>query len=410
MPRREIEGGWVRGWPDRKRPETIEAKDSEGRVIFATTPMTELEGRSTPTDLYYVVAQMNIPEPVHPDDWQMQVTGTVDNSLTLNLADLKKLSVQTVRAVTECAGNDALFFDYLHKNGEKPSLLQSSKGTTEGSQGRDENSPISMAIPTTGMSSAGEFTGVPLREVLDLAGVNEDSVAVRLVGFDRGRPDPSLVYMSAGRKDIEVKDPGVINYDKGLPIEKALHPDTLLAWAMNGEPLRHVHGAPVRLVVPGWSGNWWVKWIEQIEVMDHMPDCYHQTEYFVLGESHDDPNKVMCSALGVKTLILEPLDEDSPLPRGSHLVRGLAWSGEGAITRVEISVDGGASWHDAQVEKSQDRWMWVQWKFVWEVHKAGNYQIMARATDELGRVQPQIPWNYQRKHFDGIVPTDVVIQ
>ena len=118
----------------------------------------------------------------------------------------------------------------------------------------------------------------------------------------------------------------------------------------------------------------------------------------------------MCSSLGVKTLILDPIDEDSPLPAGSHPVRGLAWSGEGAVTRVEISVDGGESWQDAHIEKSHDRWMWVRWHYLWTVEKPGKYQIMARATDEKGRVQPQIPWNYQRKHFDGIVPTDVVIE
>jgi DMSO/TMAO reductase YedYZ molybdopterin-dependent catalytic subunit len=216
--------------------------------------------------------------------------------------------------------------------------------------------------------------------------------------------------MSVGTRNVDVKDPGVINYDKGLPMEKALDPDTILAWAMNGEHLRHVHGAPLRLVVPGWSGNWWVKWIEQIEVLDHMPDCYHQTEYFVLGESHDDPNKVMCTALGVKTVILDPIDEDSPLPVGEHAVRGLAWSGEGAVKRVEVSVDGGATWEDAHVEESHDRWMWVRWTYLWKAEQPGPYKLLARATDERGRVQPQIPWNYQRKHFDGLVPTEVVVE
>jgi len=392
----------------------LEAQDSEGRTIFATTPMTELEGRITPTELYYVVAQLNMPEPVHPDDWQMEICGEVDTPITLTLEDIKKLPSQTVRAVTECAGNDALFFDYLHKGGKKPSLLALKEMDFSALKAGDGKLPsmenLTDTLPTTGMSSAGEFTGVPLREVLKLAGVKDNAVAVRLVGFDTGRPDPSLVYISAGRTDIEVEDPGVINYDKGLPIEKALDPDTLLVWAMNGEYLRHVHGAPLRLVVPGWSGNWWVKWIEKIEVMDHMPACYHQTEYFVLGKSHDDPDKVMCSALGVKTLILEPLDEDSPLPVGSLSVRGLAWSGEGAVTRVEISVDGGQSWEDAHLENSHDRWMWVRWSYLWNPTKPGAYQIMARATDEKGRVQPQIPWNYQRKHFDGIVPTDIVLE
>lgn len=414
MARPEIEGGWFRGWPDRKRHEPIEGKDSDGRTIFAMGSVTEMQGRITPTDLYYVVAQIEMPEPMHPDDWEMEICGEVETPIKLKLSDLKKLPPHTVRAVTECAGNGAPYFDYLHKGGRKPSMIepgfdfQAMKASA--AKGASMLEELNAVAPSLGIMSTGEFSGVRLRDVLKLAGVKPNTVALRFQGFDRGRPDPSLVYLSAGRSDIDVKDPGVINYDKGLPIEKALHPDTLLAWSMNGEYLRHVHGAPLRLVVPGWSGNWWVKWIEKIEAMDHMPECYHQTEYFVLGESHDDPNKIMCTALGVKTIIVDPLDEDSPLKCGSHAVRGYAWSGEGKIIRVEVSVDGGKSWEDANIEESTDRWLWIRWTYVWDVNEPGAYQIMSRGTDENGRVQPQIPFNYQRKHFDGIVPTDIVIE
>lgn len=397
MARREIEGGEVKGWTDRKRPEQLEFKDKDGRTVFATTPLTKLEGRITPIEYYYIVNQMGAPELIHPDEWQLEITGTVDRALKLGLADLQKLRSRTVRAVTECAGNDMLFFDYLEKGGHKPSLL----GPKRGGKGLE-------AIPVTGMVSAGEFTGVPLREVLTLAGVRPGSVAVRLQGADRGRPDPALVWGSSGDRSIAVKDPGIINYDKGLPLEKAMDIDTILAWAMNGEYLQHIHGAPVRAVVPGWSGNWSVKWLTQLEVMDHMPDCYHQTEYFVLGTGPDDPDKVMCTSMGVKTLILDPLDEDSPLPAGSIAARGLAWSGEGAVTRVEVSVDGGTTWNDAHVEESHDRWMWVRWTYVFDA-SPGRYKIMARATDENGRVQPVTKRNFQRKHFDGIVPTEVEV-
>ena len=190
---------------------------------------------------------------------------------------------------------------------------------------------------------------------------------------------------------------------------KALHPDTLLAWSMNGEWLTHIHGAPVRVVTPGWSGNWWVKWLEQVDVLDHMPQCYYQHHYFTYGEGPDDPRKEMITSMGVRCIILNPLDEDSPLERGSHKVQGRAWSGMGMIKRVEVSLDGGATWADAHLEEPVERWLWVRWSWLWEVDTPGQYQIMARATDETGRVQPQIPWNYQRKHFDGIVPTDVVV-
>jgi molybdenum-dependent oxidoreductase-like protein len=143
--------------------------------------------------------------------------------------------------------------------------------------------------------------------------------------------------------------------------------------------------------------------------MDHMPALYYQTHYFVDGTSPEDSRKTMLTAMGVKTLIKYPRDEDSPLSRGAHAVRGLAWSGQGRIVRVEASTDGGASWHDAHLEESYDRWLWVRWSYVWEANEAGEYRIMARATDERGRVQPQIRSNFQRKHFDGIVPETVTI-
>ena len=114
--------------------------------------------------------------------------------------------------------------------------------------------------------------------------------------------------------------------------------------------------------------------------------------------------------MGVRCIIIDPLDEDSPLERGSHKIRGLAWSGMGGIKRVEVSVDEGRSWHDGHLEAPCEKWLWVRWSYLWDAGTPGHYHILARATDETGRVQPQTPWNYQRKHFDGIVPTDVTIE
>ena len=257
--------------------------------------------------------------------------------------------------------------------------------------------------------NGGEWTGVPLREVLNRVGVKPSAVAIRVQEWDTGRPGPVTQYLSVGRTDFDVVDPGIINYDKGLPMEKAMDPDTILAWAHNGEHLNHVLGAPLRMAVPDWAGNWWVKWIEQIEVMDHMPDCYYQTHYFVSGESPEDPDKEMMTALGVKTLIRYPRDDDSPLPRGEHVIRGMAWSGEGAVVGVEVSTDGGDSWADAYIEESHDKWLWRRWSYVWDASETGEYRIMARATHEQGRVQPQTKPSFQRKHFDWIVPEVITV-
>ncbi len=413
MPRPEIEGDWVMGWPDRKRSVISAGKDSQGRVINGRCPVTQLEGLLTPTDAYYVVNQLEVPEPIHPDDWILSIGGLVDKPIELSLKDLQKFPGRTVRAVTECAGNDAGFFDYQQKGAKKPSRINQQDMNARAAQ-REKNAvpsteEISNESTTTCAVSAGEFTGVPLAEVLKKVGLKSNAVSVRFQGFDRGQPDLAVQYRSVGRSDFKLVDPGVINYEKGMPMAKAMHPDTLLAWSMNGEWLTHIHGAPVRVVTPGWSGNWWVKWLEQIEVLDHIPQCYYQHHYFTYGEGPDDPRKEMVTAMGVRCIILNPLDEDSPLERGAHKIQGRAWSGMGMIKRVEVSVDGGKSWADAHLEEPVERWLWVRWSLLWEADKPGAYQIMARATDETGRVQPQIPWNYQRKNFDGIVPTDVVV-
>src|SRR5437870_5698272 len=98
-------------------------------------------------------------------------------------------------------------------------------------------------------------------------------------------------------------------YDKGLPIEKALHPETILAWAQNGQLLEHLHGAPVRLLVPGWSGNWSVKWLNKLEIMEQEPNCWYHYQFYFYGTSADDPNKELITTIGVKSIITQPNDD-----------------------------------------------------------------------------------------------------
>jgi DMSO/TMAO reductase YedYZ molybdopterin-dependent catalytic subunit len=414
MSKREIEGDWVMGWPDRKRAELAAGNDAEGRVISGRTPILDQEGLITPTNNYYIVTQLDIPDPVHPDDWSMSVSGEVERPMTLNLDNLRRLPGRSVRAVTECAGNDEGFFDFEQRGAPKPSRRYvpdlTRRASMKANRATPTNDELAGEMGNTCALSGGEFTGVPLAEVLKRAGVKPGAQWVWLKGFDRGRPDPAVQYRSMGRADVKVKDPGVINYDKALPLAKAMDPDTLLAWAHNGEWMLHVHGAPLRCIVPGWSGNWWVKWLSHIEVTRAMPACYHQTEYFVYGATPDDPVKPMLTAMGVRCIITYPLDEDSPLARGPHAIRGLAWSGMGRIATVEVSVDGGENWARAHIEEPRERWLWVRWSYLWTADQPGRQRILARATDEQGRVQPQTPWNYQRKHFDGIVPSDVTVE
>ena len=175
-------------------------------------------------------------------------------------------------------------------------------------------------------------------------------------------------------------------YDKGLPIEKTLHPDTILAWAQNGQLLEHLHGAPVRLLVPGWSGNWSVKWLNKLEVMEHEPIAGTIIN-FIITARRRRPNKELITTIGVKSIITQPNDETETMSPGVHMIRGYAWSGAGAIAQVDVSVDGGESWHSAHIEPPCDRFIWVRWSYRWDARQKGTYTLMSRATDEVGRVQ-----------------------
>jgi DMSO/TMAO reductase YedYZ molybdopterin-dependent catalytic subunit len=363
------------GWPSRNvaQPKTI--VDDHGRITRIRTPVMDLDGLMTPTHLFYVVQHFAVPQPVSPEDWRLSVDGAVKGPLELTYEDLRRLPARTVRTVMECSGSDANYFEYFQGIGQKPLRCEEAM-----------------------ILSAGEFTGVPLAAVLERAGLGAKAAHVRVEGWDEGVPASA--------------SPGTAPflYDKGLPLEKALHPDTILAWAMNGELLEHLHGAPVRLVVPGWSGNWSVKWLRRIEVLEQPPDCWYHYNFYYYGSSPQDPNKELITTIGVKSIVTSPRDDQKTLPQGLHVVRGRAWSGGGAITKVEVSLDGGQSWHTAHIEEPRERWMWVRWSHLWEA-QPGQYHIMSRATDEVGRVQPNQPrYNNMRKNFNAIVGYDITVE
>ena len=387
--KREIEGDVVNGWADRKRITGEYRRDEQGRVELVQTPYWELQGPLTPVEARYTLAQIKMPEPVLPHEWSFSIEGLVEQPLRIDLDDLKKFPPRTVRCVHECAGNDGALLDYMYKNdgaGEKPSRFGFG-GLQQGFTGA--------------LLSAGEWTGVPLSAILEKAGMKPEALSVLAAGFDRGVPSERTDKHRGGAEaDLEQ------NFMKALPMDKALDPDTIVAYALNGEYLRHVHGAPMRLIVPGWAGNWSVKWLEKLELLEYMPPVFYQTLYFIYGDGPDDPNRHMITAMGVKSIITEPRESESPLSTGSYPITGVAYGGRGMITRVEISTDGGESWTDAELEEPREKWMWARFFHLWDA-KPGKYTLMARAYDEAGRQQPVTPWNFQKKMFDGIVPVGI---
>jgi DMSO/TMAO reductase YedYZ molybdopterin-dependent catalytic subunit len=362
------------GWPSRNTAQPRVILDTQERITRIRTPVLDLEGHMTPTHLFYVVQHFAVPEPMRPEDWRVTIDGEVKQPVTLTYEDMRRLPARTVRTVVECSGSDADFFEYF--KGERARPVRATEGM---------------------ILSAGEFTGVPLATVLARAGLNHRAAHVRVEGWDYGVP-PSAKPSTTP-----------FYYDKGLPVEKALHPDTMLAWAHNGELLEHLHGAPIRLLVPGWSGNWSVKWVQRIEVTAEPPDCWYHWQFYYYGNSPDDSHKELITTIGVRSIVTFPRDDQTTLPRGTHVIRGRAWSGAGAITQVEVSLDGGQTWHATHLEAPRERWLWVRWSYVWDA-QPGQYRIMSRATDEIGRVEPQTPrFNNMRKNFSAIVGVDVTI-
>jgi DMSO/TMAO reductase YedYZ molybdopterin-dependent catalytic subunit len=335
----------------------------------------DLEGLITPTPLHYTVQHFDVPPLIPAADWTLTIDGEVKNPITLSFDDLRRFPGRSVRTVMECSGSDATFFEFLKGEGPRPSRTSEAM-----------------------ILSASEWTGVPLYTVLQEAGLTDKSLYIRAEGWDIGVPATADDGTEA------------FYYDKGLPVQKALHPDTILAWAQNGALLEHLHGAPVRLLVPGWSGNWSIKWLRRLEVMDHMPDCWYHYEFYYYADSPNATDKELITTIGVKSIVTHPNDDTETLPTGTHMIRGYAWSGAGAIAQVEVSVDNGQTWQAAHLEPPHDRFMWVRWSYKWETSEKGEYTIMSRATDEVGRVQSREPrYNNMNKNFSAIVGYPVTV-
>ncbi len=187
---------------------------------------------------------------------------------------------------------------------------------------------------------------------------------------------------------------------RSIPIEKALHPATLLAYQMNGEPLPLLHGAPLRLIVPGWAGDVWTKWLTQLTVQEREAEGYYmQTAYRLPatpvqpGETLISPETIPVTEMVVKSLIAQPSD-GAIVTGGEIVIQGIAFTGEGHVVRVEISTDEGASWQRTELMGEPLPYTWRLWRYPWKETRPGRYTVLSRATDSLGRSQPLVtPWN-----------------
>jgi DMSO/TMAO reductase YedYZ molybdopterin-dependent catalytic subunit len=314
-------------------------------------PLEALRHETTPVGLHYLLVHYDIPV-VDPAAWRLTVGGRTERALELSLDDLRAREQVTVPVTMECAGNG---------------------------RARLEPRPVSQPWLHEAIGTA-EWTGTPLAPLLADAGLLEDAVEVVFTGLDRG--------VEGGAEQV---------YERSLALADAQRDDVLLAYAMGGAPLLPQHGFPLRLVVPGWYGMTAVKWLDRITVVAEPFGGYQQAKAYRLRQDPDEPGTPV-TRIEPRSLITPPGIPDF-MTRRRHLeaghvrLEGRAWSGWGPIERVEVSVDGGATWDPAELGDPPGAAAWAPWTFDWEA-TPGDHVLSARATDATGRSQPDTPrWN-----------------
>jgi DMSO/TMAO reductase YedYZ molybdopterin-dependent catalytic subunit len=308
------------------------------------TPLTEVSSWVTPNKWFFVRSHYETPA-INISNWRLAIGGCIERELALNWDELEAMPRRSVFATMECAGNGRSFL--------KPHV--------EGVQW------------TAGAVGHAEWSGVPLRYVLERAMIKQAAKEIVFYGADSG---------------VEHGSDPPQPFARSLPLDKALHPDTLLATRMNGELLDPSHGYPVRLVVPGWYGVASVKWLARIDAAAEPFRGYYQTtKYTIQHRTGGGTRTDIVGPMPVKSEILRPVEGDL-LGLGGNRVFGMAWAGEQAVAAVEVSVDGGVSWQRAELQGIRAPYSWTAWEYLWEPAGPGQYSIMSRAVSTSGEVQP----------------------
>ena len=313
-------------------------------------PFDRIDSYVTPTELFYIRSHFPTPD-LDRAAYRLRVDGAVRHPFTLSYEELRSFPCETRVATLECAGNGRVF------------LVPQVQG----------------AQWELGAVSNAEWTGVPLSALLERAGLAEDACEIVLEGADRGMPKE------------EPLPPGPISYVWSVPRAKAMRPEVLIAYQMNGRDLPRDHGFPVRAIVPGHYGMASVKWLTRIEAVREPFHGYWQTSDYAYWVSMD--GKPVRRALGemkLKSQIARPRVYETLPPNRIYTVCGAAWAGETDVIEIEVSTDGGQTWAGAEFLDPVRRHAWRRWKFDWLTPaRPGQYTLLARAKDASGVVQPQ---------------------
>ena len=359
--------GWMpAALADESEPFVIEGKDGlivlNDRPINAETPVTLLDADVTPNSAHFVRNNGLVPERATRRDltgWTLTIDGEVERQLTLDLDDLKRNHQNHVARLTlECGGNGRAGF----------------RPRARGNQWK------------LGAVGCAEYRGIRLKDVLAKAGVKPGAVYVGYYG-----EDPHL----SGADEVAIS--------RGVPMAKALDDHTLLAWEMNGEPLPALHGFPLRLVASGFPASVSGKWLNRLWVRDRVHDgpkmggmSYRVPRYPVApGTQVPEEDMEIIEAMPVKSLITRPAGGTEHPVAAPLRLRGHAWSGEGLVSAMHVSLDFGATWNEAKLAAPANPFAWQQWSAELRFPMPGYYEVFARATGRDGRQQPMVMpgWN-----------------
>lgn len=339
-------------------PSLARAEGAPGLLKLSARPLNYESARATfttrltPLEHFYLRNHFDVPK-VDVAAWRLNLKWLVEKPVSLSLAQLERMPQVTIEAVLQCAGNGRGLF----------------RPMVPGVQWR------------CGAMGNAEWTGVRLKDVLALAGPKADAAFLQLQGADRPTLNTTPQFIRA------------------LPMAKALHPDTLIALKMGGRPLAQNRGRPARLVVPGWVGDDWVRFLTDLEVRADEPKAFYYDPAYRFPAVPGAPGAPIpadqmkpMTRVNVKSLI-GSLSEGGRLKAGPREIVGVAFSGEAGVDKVEVSVDGGASWAAAALEGPSTPYGFRVFRLPWKA-EPGSHTVLSRATDTAGAVQPEQPvWN-----------------
>lgn len=336
------------------------------KPLVAETQAELMDDSVTPTDKLFVRNNGQVPDITgDPKAWKIKIDGEVNTPLELTVGELmSRFPNVTYQLMLECGGNGRSFFS----------------PEARGNQW------------TNGGAGCPQWTGVRLADVLKAAGLKSSAIYTGHYGAD-----PTL----AGETD----KPSI---SRGMPIAKAMEEHTIIAFKLNGKDMPLIHGAPARLVVPGWAGSLSTKWLNRIWIRDKEHDgpgmggfSYRLTKTpIVPGTKGDEKDTVILEAMPVRSVITFPAD-GTRLAAGTKKLdlRGQAWSGEADIKTVDISTDYGVSWKPAKVDPAPNKYAWQRFTAAVDLPSAGYYEVWAKATDAKGVTQPFVAGNWNPQGY-----------